>query len=131
MCRLDDVRLESRAKVRWLSKEPRAGPAAPDAREIVIAMPGKRKSDDDFPEFNDEALDGQNDGLADEMNQENGEDDPSAGKAKWVDPTHEEISGYRQAEQLFKSSLLQLQIAELRGEVNVDYAKLSGLEEVC
>ena len=99
-------------------------------------MPGKKKEvqkDEDFPEFE------QNDMQGDELGDEN-MDDPEAGgnaakdassnKTKWVDPTHEEISGYQQAEQLFKSSLLQLQITELRGEVNVDYAKLTGLEEV-
>ena len=64
------------------------------------------------------------------LNGEHSEKDASGKKGKWVDPTHEELSGYRQAEQLFKSSLLQLQITELRGEVSVEYLKLSGLEEV-
>jgi hypothetical protein len=96
-------------------------------------MPGKRK-DEDLPDFGDDKdVDDHDNGFEDDDAQEGGADDKhekGGHKAKWQDPTHEEISGYRQAEQLFKSSLLQLQITELKGEVNVDYTKLAGLEEV-
>jgi hypothetical protein len=100
-------------------------------------MPGKRKEEsNELPDFiTDEPMDEHDDELGDDMldEDESGKyagKESSGNKAKWVDPTHEELSGYRQAEQLFKSSLLQLQITELRGEVNVEYSKLSGLEEV-
>jgi hypothetical protein len=97
-------------------------------------MPGKRK-EEDLPDFGDDKdmSDDQDNGFEDGDAQQSAHGDKNekgGHKAKWQDPTHEEISGYRQAEQLFKSSLLQLQITELKGEVNVDYAKLAGLEEV-
>jgi hypothetical protein len=97
-------------------------------------MPGKRK-DEDLPDFGDDKdVDDHDITFEDGDEQQSGPDDKNekgGQKSKWQDPTHDEISGYRQAEQLFKSSLLQLQITELKGEVNVDYTKLTGLEEVC
>jgi hypothetical protein len=94
-------------------------------------MPGK---DEDLPDFGDDSnVDDHDNGFEDGDARQSGPDDKNekgGHKGKWQDPTHEEISGYRQAEQLFKSSLLQLQITELKGEVSVDYTKLDGLEEV-
>jgi hypothetical protein len=93
-------------------------------------MPGKHKENPNFgddDDFDDEQVDVEVEDAG--HNDEKGIAGHSTG-SKFSDPTHDEISGYRQAEQLFKSSLLQLQIAELKGEINVDYSKLSSLEEV-
>jgi hypothetical protein len=57
------------------------------------------------------------------------ENKSTARDALWADPTHDEMQGLRETELLFKSSLMRLQIEELKGEVSVDYTKLAPLEE--
>jgi len=46
----------------------------------------------------------------------------------WADPTHAEMKGLKESELHFKSSLLRLQMDELKAQVSVNYTKTTGLE---
>lgn len=46
----------------------------------------------------------------------------------WADPTHAEMKGLKESELHFKSSLLRMQMDELKAQVSIDYSKTAALE---
>ena len=82
------------------------------------------------------------DGSEDSGGESDGEDDEMEGgglagfageKSKgqdklWSDPTHAEMKGLKESELHFKSSLLRMQMDELKAQVSVDYTKTASLE---
>jgi U3 small nucleolar RNA-associated protein 22 len=79
----------------------------------------EESSDDGESQSANEEGDG---GLAKFMRHDKGHD------KLWADPTHAEMKGLKEAELHFKSSLLRLQMDELKAQVSVNYAKTSALE---
>ena len=57
-----------------------------------------------------------------------GAQQPKGQDKLWADPTHAEMKGLKESELHFKSSLLRLQMDELKAQVSIDYTKASGLE---
>ena len=100
-----------------------AGPRGGDA------VGGRGESDDSSgddggEESDQDGADGDEGGLASFAGKTEGQGKDSL----WAEPTHAEMKGLKEAELHFKSSLLRMQMDELKEQVSVKYAKLSALE---